>query len=531
MIEVRPAADGSPPSPPADAVAPATPTAPGTGRSLVARNISLLSLGQLVTWAGTLVWTVIVPRRLGSSEIGILTLGTAVSGILGVVVGLGLPPLLVREIAADPRRAPRLVGTAIVLRAVLLAPALAGTLLLAFLGPFRGEEAVALILGWGLCATAVVSSPVAAGLQAMEKMNYLAYGAILSGTLGTVSGIVMVMVGIRAIGLLLSSVVIGALFTGVFLLWARPFFHIDWRVSWRDLRQLMIDSLPYWSFAAFFTIYLWIDSLMLGFMTSSTVLGWYGLPTRLFSTLMAVPVILSNATLPRLVRAHKRGDEDLLRTARPVMEMVVLLSMPICVGSVLVASPLLRAIYGPGFAGSIPVFALLALCVPPMYLNIMANQIMIARKQQMVWTKMMVLASVINPLMNLFLIPYFQRTQGNGAIGASVAMVITEVVLAVIGLWLVRGAYVRKSAVRMFKGAIATAVMGIIVVLALRVGLLLGVVAGMASFAAAALLLRLATDDELEQGKLLLVGVAGSLGLAALRASHRARRKATTPRD
>ena len=53
-----------------------------------------------------------------------------------------------------------------------------------------------------------------------------------------------------------------------------------------------------------------------------------------------------------------------------------------------------------------------------------------ARNQQVIWTKMMVLASIINPLINFFLIPYFQRTQGNGAIGASIAMVITELVLA-----------------------------------------------------------------------------------------------------
>jgi O-antigen/teichoic acid export membrane protein len=525
MIELRPTADDSPPTAPADTVA------PRAGRTLVARNISLLSLGQLVTWMGTLVWTVIVPRRLGSSEIGILTLGTAASGILGVVVGLGLPPLLVREIAADPRRASRLIGTAIVLRTLLLAPALVGTLLLAFLGPFRGDEATALILGWGLCFTSVVSGPVSAGLQALEKMNYLAYASVLGGTLGTATSIALVMMGVRAIGLLLATIAIATLSIPVFLLWARPLFRIDWHVTWRDLRQLMIDSLPYWSFAAFFTIYLWIDSMMLGFMTSSTVLGWYGLPTRLFSTLMAVPVILSNATLPRLVRAHRRGDEDLLRTARPVMEMVVLLAMPICTGSILISTPLLRALYGPGFSGSIPVFALLALCVPPMYLNIMANQIMIARKQQMVWTKMMTLASIINPLMNLLLIPYFQRTQGNGAIGASIAMVLTEVTLALIGLRLVRGAFVRTSAVRILKGMVATAIMAIIVILALHAGLVVGVISGVASFAAMALLLRLPTNDELEQARLLIVSMARRLGLATSPATRGSARDSAPPEN
>jgi len=47
-----------------------------------------------------------VPRRLGSAQVGIYTLGLAASGVLLVLVGLGLRPLLVREIAANPERAP-----------------------------------------------------------------------------------------------------------------------------------------------------------------------------------------------------------------------------------------------------------------------------------------------------------------------------------------------------------------------------------------------------------------------------------------
>ena len=156
--------------------------------------------------------------------------------------------------------------------------------------------------------------------------------------------------------------------------------------------------------------------------------------------------------------------------------------LAICVGAVLVAAPLVRVLYGPDFTESIPVFALLALCVPPMYLNIMANQLMIARNQQMVWTKMMALASLINPALNLVLIPYFQRTQGNGAIGASIAMVVTELVLAVIGYVLVRDTFTRNSVVRLLRAAVATALMAGLVILALRAGLVAGIVTGMITF-------------------------------------------------
>jgi O-antigen/teichoic acid export membrane protein len=337
---------------------------------------------------------------------------------------------------------------------------------------------------------------VAAGFQAIEKMRFLAYASVLGRLIATVAGIVLVMVGVRAIGLLLLGVVVWALIGGLTVLWARPYFHIALRVTRRELRSLFIHSLPYWGFVAFFTIYLWIDSLMLAAMTTTTVLGWYGLPTQLFGTLMFVPTILSTAWLSRLVRAHQGGMDTLLRAARPAIEIALVLSMPVCVGAVLISDHLVATLYGPSFAQSGPILALLACCVPPMYLNIMANQVMIARNQQIVWTKMMALASVINPLLNLVLIPYFQRTHGDGAIGAAIAMIVTEVVLALIGFFLVRDVFTRQTAVRVLKGAAATAAMAGIVVAGLRVGLVVGVLSGMVSFPLLAVAARVLTKDE-----------------------------------
>src|SRR5205807_1888928 len=174
-------------------------------------------------------------------------------------------------------------------------------------------------------------------------------------------------------------------------------FKIDWKIQPSDVWSLTVASLPYLGFALFFTFYLWIDSLMLSVMTPTQVLGWYGLPTKLFGTLMFIPVILSTAWLPRLAAAHGRGDDDLWEAARGPLQVVVALSLPVCVGVVLVASHLIDFLYGPDFAQAIPVMTVLALSVPPMYLNIMVNQVLVARRQQMLWTKAMALACVINP--------------------------------------------------------------------------------------------------------------------------------------
>src|SRR6266571_1302037 len=112
--------------------------------------------------------------------------------------------------------------------------------------------------------------------------------------------------------------------------------------------------------------------------------------------------------------------------------------------NVLVASRLISLLYGPDFTESVPVMTWLALSVPPMYMNIMVNQILIARRQQMLWTKAMAVACVINPVLNVLLIPYCQRTRGNGAIGAAISLLLTELVLVGIGVVVIRSCFNRE---------------------------------------------------------------------------------------
>ena len=140
-----------------------------------------------------------------------------------------------------------------------------------------------------MCIFFLLYEPIQAAFQAFERMQYLAYSDVLTKVGVTVVGIAFVLVGVRAIGLLITSIAVMSLVMVLNLLWIRRVLHVQWTPSRRQLWSLLVESLPYWSFAAFFTIYLWINSLMLGFMTPSSVLGWYGLPTKLFGTLMFVP--------------------------------------------------------------------------------------------------------------------------------------------------------------------------------------------------------------------------------------------------
>lgn len=467
--------------------------------SALARNVGFLAGSQVITWCAGLAWALFVPRALGANGTGVFTLSVAAAGILTVLIGLGTRPLLVREIAIDRDKASRLISTAIVLRLVLALPMLGVLAIFSRVGHFDQEEVAALYLGWGVCILYLLFEPVQAGLQALEKMQFLAYSDILTKTVVSLVSVVLVLIGYHVLGILTLSVVVLGIVLVMHIFWMRKYFTVDWRIRPAELWSLTKASLPYLGFALFFTFYLWIDALMLSVMTPERVIGWYGLPTKLFGTLMFIPVILSTAWLPRLAAAYASGDSALWDAARAPLQVVVALSLPVCVGVALVSYHLITFLYGPEFAEAVPVMTVLALSVPPMYLNIMVNQVLIARRQQMLWTKAMALACVINPALNLFLIPYFQTKYGNGATGAAISLLVTEIVLAAIGVVVIRGLFNRAFFVRLARAAVATAGMGLAVLGARSLGLAPAILVGLVVYPILAVALRVLSREELAQ--------------------------------
>lgn len=466
---------------------------------VLARNVGVLAGSQAITWCAGVAWALFVPRALGPGGTGVFTLSVAASGILTVLIGLGTRPLLVREISLDRSQASRLIPSAVYQRAVLAVPMLGVLVAFAHFGKFDNEQVIALYLGWGVCVLYVLFEPIQAALQAVEKMQYLAYSDILTKTCVSLVSVALVVIGFRAIGILSLSVVVLAMVLILHVWWMRKNFTTDWTVRAGEIWELGKASIPYLGFALFFTFYLWIDSLMLSVMTPSQVLGWYGLPTKLFGTLMFVPVILSTAWLPRLAAAHGRGDHALREAARVPLQIVMALSLPVCVGVALISNHLIAFLYGVAFSQSAPVMALLAVCVPPMYLNIMVNQILIARRQQMLWTKAMAVACVVNPLFNLALIPYYQHAAGNGAIGAAASLLLTELVLSGIGIVVARDCFDRALLARVGRAAIATTGMGITVLAARRFGLAPAILTGIVVYPMLAIILRVLSREEMDQ--------------------------------
>jgi O-antigen/teichoic acid export membrane protein len=475
------------------------PAAPPPQPNRVGANISALFGGQLATWSLTLLWTLVVPRALGPAGVALLVMAWSASSLLSILGGLSSKTLLVKEMAAHPEDGARLLGAAMAIRAASVIPCLGLTLVYIRVGHFHGEQALVLSMAALIAIAILFLEPYQAGFQAIERMNYLAYGEVLNKGVVTAAGIALVLLGFSGVSLVASMVLAAGVVVALSAFWSRSHFQIAWRPDLAAIRSLLVDSLSYWAFAFFFTFYLWVDSTMLILMTPAKVVGWYGVPTRLFTTLLFVPMIIATAWLPRLAAAFTGSPDRLKTAARTPIELTLTIMLPVSAGAALVAYPLIHLLYGTAFDPAAPVFAILAITLLPMSLNMIAYNVLVASNRQAIWTAALAGACILNPVLNFLLIRATQDGVHNGAIGAALSLLLTELAIAILAGLIVRKFLDAGLLSRTLRTAAATLAMAAVVIGLSRFGLALEVPAGAASFAIMALLLRVTSVRELRE--------------------------------
>jgi O-antigen/teichoic acid export membrane protein/serine acetyltransferase len=496
----------------------------------IARNTAFLMAGQVTTWAFSLLYIVIVPRAIGPYALGQLSLAAAISSIAAALLGLSLNTLLVKEIARDTTRAADFISTALVVRFLLAAPLMLLVAGITFAASYDDQTRLVIAIVTVGTLISFLTAPFSAGLMALEKMHFTTFADIVNNGLVSLAVIVLIWFAvvdapdIALVGLG-ATLVAGMLQT----IWLARSVRIRLRFDWPLMRSLVIGSLPFALTYVFLSVYVWIDSLMLSFMTTTVVVGWYGAATRLFAALLFVPTTVTTALLPALSHSFKHNRADAARLVHQSFTLVASLSLPIAAATVLLAPATVRLLYGPEYAPSGTVLIVLGVTAMPTYISVLVNQVLVASDRQVVWTRVMGVMCIINPAINLVAITYFQRTYANGALGAAYALLATEILMAVVALRLLPRGVLRWNVLGpLSRSALATALMGACVWLLRDRFLLVPIVAGTLVYLSAALVLRVFSPEELA-----LIGQVGAkvtrrLGLRG-RASSSAAGALTNP--
>lgn len=434
----------------------------GTGTIL--KNAIALLMGQATTSVLSVLVTIYVPRYIGPTGMGELAVASMLTGLVATILSLGMGTIMVRDIARDHRKAAHIVGAAIVIEMLMALPALLILAIITWVAGFSAETRVVVAIASVSMVIAMLTAPFQSGFQAFEHMKYISLGSAISEAIIVFSSVAVVLAGGGVVWLSLVNVVAALVVLFLSVRWWLSIGAVRLHFNLNLMRYLLLKGLPFWASGLFLTIYLYIASLILSLTTNPTVVGWYSVPAGLFGFLLFIPTIVGTAMFPALAHAFKHAPREMVKLSRHSFNLITCISLPIAVGGGLLSKQIILTLYGLAFGQAIPVVTIMSVMVVPMYLNIQVYQILMATGREVAWTKVMAAACVLNPLLNLALIHYYQQYHQNGAFGAAWAMLLTEGLMAVAGIALLpRGILGWSNIISIVKSSAAAGLMALAV--------------------------------------------------------------------
>lgn len=207
-------------------------------------------------------------------------------------------------------------------------------------------------------------------------------------------------------------------------------------ITWSELHVLrhLRPSLRIFVFNLVTSIYLNLNTVMLGFIQGDEAVGFYTAGNKLSHVILSVVASLGIVLLPRCSNLIETGQmEAFSKVTGKSYRMVVGLSLPCIVGLIVLAIPVIRIFCGDEFLEAVPVLCWTAPVILFIGLsNVIGLQILypLGKESIVIWST--VGGAILNLLLNLWLIPF------HGAVGAAISTFGAEFIVVFIQILLGR---------------------------------------------------------------------------------------------
>ncbi len=412
----------------------------------IVRNWSVLAGAQVVSSLIAMVFLVLVSRTLGEVEFGRLYLALTLTAIVGVVVDFGLSQVVTRSVARD-----RALARPYFRRAALIVGALgAGVGTALALGYTTEVVSLVLILGL-LMVVEAFSQLLGALFQAHEQMLVPAIARVGGNVITLALVVPLLFRGHGAATVAAVIVVAAAARVGFQAIAVRRLSGFGLAApAAPSLRSLLRAGIPFLTANGFALFVARVDVLILGQLAGAAAVGWYGAASRLVEAFYFLPVLLTTATFPVLSRLWSEDKNEFHATVRKTLDLLIVLIVPLSVTFFILAESIVGSLftlesYGP----SVPLLRIQAVSLVLIFVDYLLTCILLATGRERTWIAILGAACLVNPALNFVLIPLTSAAYANGAIGAALATLLTEIFILVCALRVVAAGTFDAGTVRL----------------------------------------------------------------------------------
>lgn len=443
-----------------------------TGRRVLV-NTGALTSASLYRIVMSFVLQLLIARRLGVDALGHYTIAMAYLNVSQVVSELGLPTLLVRDLAQTPSHRRSYFRMQLAVQSVMALLTWGALGVLAWFLPYSDITRVALLLVGASLPLFAISSVSQTLFQAGERMELVMGVEVFINTLILALSVAVLWSGggeMELIGAIVVAQAVSAIICVILVLRSRLLAAPQEPVA-IPVPALLRRSTPFFGLSLGDVLLQRIDILLLSIVAGPTVTGIYSAAYNVVRVFMKLVQSFWKALYPTFSRLHRQAETQYDRLAMLSLRYGLLLLLPTATIGAAVAIDALSFIFGGDYIGSARVFQTLVWAAPLFLVENYAITLMMVEHhlRNSLWViGLHLLATVV-------LLP--PLTMWGGAAGAAWAVVLAGAVGAGYGVWMFHRLKL-PLAVKHFWGMAAGALLAGIVALRLPTAWLVQAAAG-----------------------------------------------------
>ncbi len=465
----------------------------GSLSSLLKNVVSLWTPSILNPFVSVIV-IMVISRFLGVEGLGQYSLILSYWAMFSTIAGLGLGTLVVREAARKPAEANVFFLNATLFGGLSSAASFLGMMAFVAIMGYEPEIVVAaLVCSLSLFPTTIINY-MEAVFRVFEKAEYIAANYVVENAFRLTGCLAVLFLGYGIVGLFV-AVFASRMIACAFML--ACYFKVlgvpELKVQREIWRLLGREAATFASIAIFSAIHMNIDQIMLSKLRSVESVGIYGAADKLLEFCRQLTIAFAAALFPVMAKEYVSGIKALHDITMKSLRYLLLITIPIAIGTAILAENIITLIYGLKFGASVTVLRVHIFSLIPFGMVFFLASVLIVSDNQKVDLGINIVAALMNIVLNFLFIPLLAE------LGAVLAALITIVVFNQLQNWYIGQRLFPIPLLKLVTKPLLAAVgMGVVTYLLKDWNLFLNVAVSAGVYGGLAILFKALTSEEME---------------------------------
>lgn len=393
----------------------------------IAYNVVFNVITKILSTILALVGIGFITRYLGKEGFGDYSTVLAFFAFFGAIADLGLYAITAREISREGSDEIKILGNAFALRLTSSIFVFAIVPALVFFLPYSHDVKIGIILA----AASFVFSSTYMVLNGVFQKNLAMDKVATAEVIGKMIQIAIIVIAVKNnlgfIAIILSILAAMIFNFATVLILVQKYIPLRLQFDFNYWKKFLLQSAPLGLSAIVIFVYFKIDTILLSILKTNTEVGIYNAAYKVIENVSFFPSMITGLMFPIFSRHIFSDKKQFSHLADETVKVFVILIVPIVIGTLFLAEPIIKLIGGSSFLQAANTLRILIFALAFIFFGGFFNNILIASNHQKKMLWMLIGCALFNVSANIIFIPTYSYT------ASAIISMLTEFFVAFTG--------------------------------------------------------------------------------------------------